>query len=142
MELAAEQVIFDQLDVLFGHLVNGEFDQFEAGCHEEFFMNVRGSAQLTTRLGRTEIAEWCRSMQDLADGSLRSSVCLIFVEEAVSVVILQNELLRDGERFTYETEHRCLFRDGRLSACFSYPMISLDYAKAWGIRWASAPQPA
>jgi hypothetical protein len=139
---SAEQQLFDRLDVLFRHLVNGEFDQFEAGCHEDFFLNVRGSAQLTTQLRRNEIAGWYRSMQDLAEGSLRSSVCLIFIEKGVSVVILQNELQQDGERFTYETENRCLVRDGRLAACFSYPMISSDYARAWGIRGASEPLPA
>jgi hypothetical protein len=141
MEWSEEQQLFDRLDALFGHLVNGEFDQFEAGCHEEFFMNVRGSAQLATQLRRSEIAEWYRSMQDLAEGSLRSSVCLIFIEEGVSVVVLQNELQRDGERFVYQTENRCLLRAGRLAACFSYPMISPDYARAWGIRAASEPQP-
>jgi hypothetical protein len=132
---------FSRLDEIFGSFVREEWKDFLAGCADDLVLNVRGSAGLATMVRKPQIAEWSHSARELADGTFRSSVCFILVDENVGVVILQHELERDGVSFKYETVNRCILREDLIATWFAYPMNMADYVAAWGIRQGSEPQP-
>lgn len=137
-----EEVWFDILDALFGSLLRGSYGEFLAGCANDLVLNVRGSAQLATRVPKSEVPQWHRSMQQLAGSSFQSSVCFILITKQTGFVVLTHTIERCGLMFRYETVNHCVLRGNLLSSWFSYPLDAETYAEAWGLQKDAVLQPA
>ena len=124
----------ERLDKLFESFVRGAYDEFLAGCADDLVVNVRGSAQLATTIGKSNVADWHRSTQQLAGDAFRSSVCFVLVTEHEEIVVLTHVIDRNGLSFRYETVNHCTLREGLLASWFSYPMDVAAYTDAWGLR--------
>src|SRR5271156_4560241 len=86
----------DRVHDLFEMLTRGDLDRFVAGCRPDLVLTVRGSGSMTTRVPRSEIATWYRSMQALGGTSFRSEVGLVLTEDRTHIVQLRYSLTRGG----------------------------------------------
>jgi ketosteroid isomerase-like protein len=132
--LSPEDKSFQQLHDLFGSLLEGRSEDFQAGCADDLVLNVRGSARVATMVPKDRISEWHRSAQQVAGGRMRSSVCFILTTGPAKIVVLTHVIDRNGESYRYESVNHCTLREGLLAGWFSYPMDAADYARAWDLQ--------
>ena len=124
---------FERLEHLFALFVEGQNDEFLAGCTDDLVLNVRGSAGLATLVPRAQIAQWHQAKRNLAGGAFHSSVCFILVTEHEGVVVLTHLMERNGVTYRYETVNHCTLREDLLAAWFNLPMNTTDYVRAWDL---------
>jgi len=130
---ATEDQRFERLEYLFGLFVQGQNDEFLAGCTDDLVLNVRGSAGLATLVPRAQIAQWHQAKQNLAGGAFHSSVCFILATEHEGVVVLTHLIERNGVTYRYETVNHCTLHEDLLAAWFNLPMNTSDYVRAWDL---------
>jgi len=121
----------EQISLLFGSLVSGNFDVFLSDCAEDLIVTSRGTSPEPTRLTRSDIPDWFGSLQALTTSSLRSSVEVTQVQRDTATVLLRHSFSRHGIDYQLETVNLVTFRDGLLAAWTSYPLDLPEYARAW-----------
>jgi ketosteroid isomerase-like protein len=130
----------DALQSLFGHLVQGDFDAFLAGCATDLVITVRGSTPNETTLVKSDVPDWFGSIQAMARTSLRSTIELGSVEGKQAVVILHHSFQRNGVNYVLEMANLCEFQDGLLSSWSSYPLNLPEYERVWKLQELTALQ--
>ncbi|HEX3795882.1 MAG TPA: hypothetical protein VHV57_15420 [Acidimicrobiales bacterium] len=130
----------DEVGRLFGHLVQGHFDEFLAGCATDLIITVRGSTPEETTFITSDVPDWYGSIQAMARTSLRSSVEVSTIDGNQAFVILRHAFERNGVNYELEMANRCEFRRGLLSSWSSYPLNLPAYERVWKLQELTALQ--
>lgn len=116
---------------LFGAWAEGDIEGFLSGCSERLQLTVWGTASSATFVPRTQLGAWRDGLQGMTLGTLRSEVLLTLSFGIENVALLAHSFVLHGEHRRYETVEHCVFSEGKLTAWFSRPTSSREYAEAW-----------